>query len=127
MSEKLKSFLRNKIEELSGEIKCLKRKNLACQIIHGGLLVISIMSATVVTIIAPLGAIAVVIACVSSLSAISTAFSMKFQLKKKHERLSRVIRQLNVLKDKLDYVVHCNGNLTEEQCNNMLQEFREGF
>lgn len=127
MSEKLKIFLRNKIEELSGEIKCLKRKNLAIQIIHACLLVTSIVAATVVTIIAPLGASAIVIACVSSLSAISTAFSMKFQFKKKHEKVRNVISHFNVLRDKLDYVVHCNGNLTEEQCNNILQEFREGF
>ena len=124
-SEKLKLFLINKIEEQQKEINCLKTKNLTIQIIQGGLLIISIVSATVVTIIAPLGVTAIVIACVSSLSAMSTAVSMKFQFKQKHEKLSKAIKQLNILKDKLDYVVHCNGNLSEEQCNNMLKEFRQ--
>jgi hypothetical protein len=38
-----------------------------------------------------------------------------------------MIKQLNVLKDRLDFVVQCNGSLTDEECNNMLQQFREGF
>ena len=81
--DKLKLFLKNKIDELSNEIKHLKRKNLLIQVMHGGLLVISITLATVVTIIAPLGVAPIVIACVSSVSAISTTFSMKFNLKAK--------------------------------------------
>jgi len=127
MSEKLKNFLRSKIEELKGEIDCLKRKSLAIQIIHGGLLFVSIASATVVTIIAPLGVTVVILALISGVSAISTAFSMKCQFKKKREKVSHMIKQLNVLKDRLDFVVQCNGSLTDEECNDMLQQFREGF
>jgi len=122
---KLKTFLNNKIEELSSKIKKLKRKSLAIQLIHGSLLVVSIASATVVAIIAPLGVAPIIIACVSSASAISTTFSMKFNLKRKKEKLSCAIKQLNVLKDKLDYVVSCNGSMTEDECNNILKEFRE--
>ena len=64
--DKLKLFLKNKIDELSKEIKHLKRKNLAIQLMHGGLLVISIASATIVTILAPLGLASIIIGCVSS-------------------------------------------------------------
>ena len=81
--DKLKLFLTNKIDELSKEIKHLKRKNLAIQLMHGTLLVISIASAKIITIIAPLGVAAFVIASVSSVSAISTTFSIKFNLKRK--------------------------------------------
>ena len=35
--DKLKLFLKNKIDELSKEIKHLKRKNLAIQLMHGTL------------------------------------------------------------------------------------------
>ena len=91
---------------------------------YGGLLVISIASATIITIIAPLGVAAFVIASVSSVSAISTTFSMKFNLKRKKEKLSGAIRQLNILKDIIGYVV-CNGSMTEDECNRILKEFRE--
>jgi hypothetical protein len=127
MSEKLKNFLRCKIEELKGEIVCFERKSLAIKIIHGCLLFISISSAAVVTIIAPLGVTAVTLALVAAISTISTATILKCQFKKKREKVSHMIKQLNVLKDRLDFVVQCNGSLTDEECNNMLQQFREGF
>jgi cobalamin biosynthesis protein CobD/CbiB len=123
--DKLKIFLKNKIDELSNEIKKLKHKNLFIQIMYGSLLVISITSATVITIIAPLGVAPLIIACVASVSGVSTIFSMKFGLKRKKEKLSCAIRRLNIMKDKLDYVVSCNGSMTEEECNNILKEFRE--
>ena len=123
--DKLKVFLNNKINELNKEIKKLNRKNMFVQIVHGTLLVISITSASVVTIIASLAVPPLVIACVSSLSAVSTIFSIKFDLKRKKEKLSKAIKQLNVLKDRLDYVVSCNGNITEDECNAILKEFRE--
>ena len=123
--DKLKLFLKNKIDELSKEIKHLKRKNLAIQLMHGSLLVVSIASATIVTILAPIGLASIIIGCVSSVSAISTTFSMKFNLKRKKEKLSGAIRQLNILKDKIDYVVVCNGSMTEDECNKILKEFRE--
>ena len=124
-SAKLKIYLNAKIKELSIKIRKLKQKYITIQLLHGSLLVISIASATVVTIIAPIGVAPLIIACVSSVSAISTIFSMKFNLKRKKEKLSYAIKQLNMLKDKLDYVVSCNGSMTEEECNNILREFRE--
>lgn len=123
--EKLKNFLTRKIDELSTEIKHLKRKNLVIQVMHGSLLVISITSATVITIIAPLSVAPLIIACVASVSGVSTIFSMKFDLKRKKEKLSCAIRKLNIMKDRFDYVVSCNGNITEDECNNILKEFRE--
>ena len=122
MSENVKKYLQNKIEDLREEINCLKRKNLPIRVLHGGLLIVSIVSATIVTIMAPLGMASIVITYVSSLSAISTSLSMKFNFKQRREKLSKAIKQLNNLKD---FVVHCSGNLSEEQCNNILKEFRE--
>ena len=127
MREKLKNFLRRKIEEMKAEKKCLKLKNLAIQLVHGGLITISVASAALVTIIAPLGFTIVVIGLVTSIAAISTSISMKFQFKKKRKKLSRLIKQLNILKDQLDFIVECNCNLTDEQCKSLLFDFRNGF
>ena len=122
MSENLKKFLQNKIEDLRKEIYCLKRKNLTIRILHGGLLIVSIVSATIVTIIAPLNLASIVITCASSLSAISTSLSMKFNFKQRREKLSKATKKLNDLNDRLDFFVHCSDDLSEEQCNNILKE-----
>jgi hypothetical protein len=108
MSEKLKNFLRRKIEDMKKEIKCLKLKNLAVQFVHAGLITISIASATLVTIIAPLGVTVVLLGLISSIAAISASISMKFQFKRRHKKLIRAIRELNILKDQLTYEVECN-------------------
>ena len=61
MSEKLKNFLRCKIEKMKNAIKCLKVKKLAVQLINGGLITISLGSAAILTVIAPLGVTVIVI------------------------------------------------------------------
>ena len=50
---------------------------------------------------------------------------MEFELKRKQDELGGAIRQLTVLPDKLDFVVSFNGSMTEDDCNNILKEFRE--
>ena len=127
MREKIKNFLRCKIEEMKKEIKCLKLKNLAIQCIHGGLITISIGSAAILTIIAPLGATVILIGLVSGMAAISASIIMKLELKKKHKKLNNMIGQLNILKDKLDYELECNCNLSDEKCKNLLKDYRECF
>jgi len=124
MSEKLKNFLRCKINEMKKEIKCLKLKNWAVQCIHGGLITVSVASAALITILVPLGVTVIVLGLVTSTAAISSSISMKFHFKKKHEKLSNLIKQISILKDQLDYIVECNSELSDEQCRNMLRDFR---
>jgi hypothetical protein len=127
MSEKLKNFLRCKIEEMKMKIKCLKVKKLTIQLIHSGLITISVGSAAILTIIAPLGVTVMIIALISGIAAISTSIIMRFELKKKHKKLSNMIGQLNILKDQLDYELECNYNLSDEQCKSLLKDYRECF
>ena len=127
MSEKLKNFLRCKIEKMKNAIKCLKVKKLAVQLINGGLITISFGSAAILTVIAPLGVTVMIIGLVSALAAVSTSIIMKLDLKKKHKKLSNMIGQLNIMKDQLDFMVECNCNLTDEQCKSLLKDYRECF
>jgi len=64
------------------------------------------------------------ITCVSSIATLSSALSIKFNLKDKKNKLEKSIRELRKIKDKLDYVISCNGDLTEEKRNGILAEFR---
>jgi len=45
-------------------------------------------------------------------------------LRGKKDKLERNIQELNKIKDRLDYIVSCNGDFTEEECNKILEEFR---
>ena len=83
MSEKLKNFLRCKIEKMKNAIKCLKVKKLAVQLINGSLITISLGSAAILTVIAPLGVTVMIIGLVSALAAVSTSVIMKLDLKKR--------------------------------------------
>ena len=124
MSEKIKNFLRCKITDMKKVIKCLKLKNLAVQCIHGGLITISVAAAALITILVPLGVTVIVLGLVTSTAAVSSSISMKFHFKRKHEKLSNLIKQISILKDQLDYIVECNSELSDEQCRNMLRDFR---
>ena len=125
MSEKLKNFLRCKMEKMKNAIKCLKIKKLTIQLIHGALVTISVGSAIMLTLIAPLGVTVMLIGIISSVAAISTSIITKLELKKKHRKLSSMIAQLNILKDQLDYELECNCNLTDEQCKSLLNDYRD--
>jgi len=42
-------------------------------------------------------------------------FSLKFNLKGKKEELTSAIRELERIKKKVDYVISCNGDFTENE------------
>ena len=124
-SQKLKKYLQNKINELEKQIKKSKRNNIIIQAVYGSLITTSIISATTICVISSVGFPVIAITIVSAVSAISTALSIKFNLKNKKLKLSKDIKKLNMLKDKLEYIVALNGNLSSEECNIILKEFRD--
>ena len=66
---------------------------------------------------------AIIIASCSSVGAISTAISTKFKLKNKKEELNNMIFRLERLKQQMNYVITCNGDLTEKESNDIVKEF----
>jgi len=53
-----------------------------------------------------------VVLCLSAMNTITTTVSIKFNLGDLKSKISDNIRKLNIIKDKLDYVVSCNRNLS---------------
>ena len=75
---------------------------------------LSIVSSTVcasLTVLIPPVAISVL----TTSGALAAAVSLKFNLKGKKEELNAAICELERIKKKLDYVVSCNGNFTENE------------
>jgi len=61
----------------------------------------------------------------SDFNKITTSISIKFNLGDLKTKISDNIRELNVIKDKLEYVISCNGNLSKDESDAILYEFRK--
>lgn len=122
--ENLKKFLNSKLEECREVIKKRKRKNKIIKGIYIVLMTTTISGSIVVSV---LGSVAIPIVAIQVISvgvAISSALSIKFSLESKKKKLIENIQNLEKIKDRLDYITACNGNLTEEECNLILNKFR---
>ena len=123
ISEKVKAFLTRKLTESRQKVKKLKRKRTIYNILFittaGSSIVISVVLAGISTITMP----PVIIVILSISSGILTGISAKFGFQDKKEKLNKEIVKLNKIQSKLDYVISCNGNLTQNKYQEILSEF----
>jgi len=81
------------------------------KVCYGATMIVTIASSTVIaglssTVVPPLG-----ITILSIVGTLSAALSVKFNLKKQKSRLQDAIRESNTIKNKLEYVIMCNGDV----------------
>ena len=126
-SENIKMFLDCKLKDCEIMIKKMKRKRKIIKIIYGVTIVISVSVSTLAVGVAGFFSLpllpTVIIASLSTVGALSTAISTKFNLKNKKEELSKMISRLERLKQQMNYVIRCNGDLTEKESNDIIKEF----
>ena len=123
ISDKVKEYLERKLNESKIKIKKLRRKrkvNKALIIITvGSSLIISAVIATVsVTIMPPIA-----ITVLSIASMILTGINARINFQDRQVQITREIEKLNKIQGNLDYVVSCNGDLTKEEYQQILNEF----
>ena len=80
---------------------------------------LSITASALISVLGP----TTLILYLTTISAITTTLSTIFNLKKKNKKLQVMRDELTKLKDPLDYVASCNGNLSESEYNQILKEF----
>ena len=119
-SEKSKLYLTKKLSEIEIKLKRMKKKKIIIQTI-GSILIIGSMSASV--LIASLAFLPLVVTSFSITSAILSGASIKMNFSGKSKKISKLLTKLNQLQIKLDYVVSCNGNLTEGEYQSILRDF----
>ena len=119
-SEKTKLYLNKKLSEIEKKLKRTKKKKLIIQTI-GSILIIGSMSASV--LIASLAFPPLVVTSLSITSAILSGTSIKLNFSAKSKKISKLLQKLNQLQIKLDYVVSCNGDLTEAEYQSILRDF----
>ena len=122
--EKLKTFLINKVKELELKIKKYKKNNKRIKILYYSLITGSIVTATTVSIISALTIPPLIIASLSGITIISTALSTQLKLESRKDKLKVNIQNLNKIKDKLEYIINSNGEITDDECKQILEEFR---
>jgi len=112
--EKAKVFLTRRLKEYEKKIIVMKCKRRAVKAIFVICITLSITSGTVCATLVgclPPAAISILSTC----GALATAISLKFNLKGKKEELTLAIRELETIKKKVDYVISCNGDFTENE------------
>ena len=119
-SEKTKLYLMKKLNEIEQKIKKTKKKKKILQII-GGVVILGSMASSV--LIASLAFPPIAVTSLSITSAILSRISMKFNLTGKGRKISKLMEKLNKLQIKLDYVISCNGDLTETEYQTILRDF----
>src|SRR5579872_7156976 len=123
---KLKAFLTRKLEERRSIIKNLNRKRTIIKILYYSTTILSIViSAILAAISTSLAITPITITILSITSAILTAISIKFNFKDKSNQLCRKNETINKLNSKLDYVVICNGDLSEDTRKQIQSEFMQ--
>src|SRR5215469_5802085 len=124
LSEKVKLFLNKKRELIQVKIKKLKRQRKLIKILYYSLVVSSVsLSTTIASLTGFVGVPAVVLTSLSTGSGILTALSAKFNLNDKKQEIAQLIEKLNKLNQRIDYVVSCNGDLTQQEYEQILKEF----
>ena len=119
-SEKTKLYLIKKLLEIENKLKRTKKKKLIIQTI-GISLVLGSMTASI--LLSCMAFPALVVMSLSITSAILSGASIKLNFTSKTKKASKLLEKLNKLQIKLDYVVSCNGDLTEAEYQSILKDF----
>ena len=125
LSSKLKDFLARKLEDKQINIKKYKRKRKIVKTLYYSTTIISIViSAVLASMSTIISILPITTTILATTSAILTTISTKFNFKDKNNQLSRDIEKLDKLNNRLDYVISTNGNMSNEEYNQILSEFK---
>ena len=124
ISEKVKTFLGRKLAESQTKLKKLKRKRKIIKISYYTLVILSVTTSGVVVSLTSFAGVPIIaITILSTFSGILTALSAKFNLENRKIEMNKLIEKLSILQAKLDYVVSCNGDLTQDEYRQILLDF----
>ena len=124
ISEKVKTFLGRKLAESQTKLKKLKRKRKIIKISYYTLVILSVTTSGVIVSLTSFAGVPIIaITILSTFSGILTALSAKFNLENRKIEMNKLIEKLSILQSKLDYVVSCNGDLTQDEYKQILLDF----
>ena len=124
LTNKAKEYLARKLDESKIRITKLKRKRKVVKICYYSSVILSVALSSLISALATLSLLPIyIIPIISIISAILTGLSAKFNLENKKIELHKVIQKLHKIQEKLDYVISCNGNFTNEDFQQIIRDF----
>ena len=123
LSQKVKDYLTKLLIESQKKIKKLKRKRNIYKTLFigtaGASITISVILASISALTLPPSVIPTLTIC----SGILTGLSAKFGFEDNAYKLKKEIENLNKIQVTLDYLISCNGSLTDEIYMQIVKEF----
>jgi hypothetical protein len=124
ISDKVKQHLSKKLEDCQQKLKKLERKRKVTKILYIVTILLSIVTSSTVTVISSITIVPVmVVPILSAFGAIITAISARFNFNEKKSEMKVAIEKLYKIKSQLDYLIRCNGNLSETEYEEILKNF----
>jgi len=125
VSEKVKKYLEKNLVECDKKLYKLKRKRKLIKVLYILTVLLSMLiSATVSVLSSITTAPQISISILAAISAILTGVSSRFDFHHKKAEIKGLIEKQNKIKLKLDYVVSCNGDLTQAEYDQILKDFK---
>ena len=122
-SEKLRHYLVDKLEQIRKKVKIARRKRNVYQCLSA-ILIIGVIVGAVTIPAAGLSASIITVALIVSM--IAGEISARFKFDKKKHVLKEMIKKLNLLEEKLEYVIQLNSNLTSSEYHDIIKQFTSG-
>jgi DNA-binding helix-hairpin-helix protein with protein kinase domain len=122
-SEKVKKHLIGKLEECQRKLEKLERKRKIIKKLYIATVVLSIITSGVVSVTSMIAVPILIIPILSSFGAILTGVSVRFNFHDKKTEIKRVIEKFNKIKTKLEFVIACNGDLTQSEYEEIMKNF----
>ena len=123
-SEKIKNYLNKKLHYCEQKLNKLKCKRRMIKILYIVTVLLSIITSAIVTVISTMTIVPVIVITVlSAFSAILTGISARFNFHNKKAEIKSLIEKLNKIKSKLEYVISCNGDLTDDEHQQIMKDF----
>jgi len=124
VSEKVKEYLKRKMDDCEEKLLKLKRKRKVIKTCYIVTVLLSIGLSSVVSVISMTTVVPIIVVTVlSPFSAVLTGISVRFNFHNKKAETKCLIEKLNKIKAKLDFVVSCNGNLTDAELEQIIKNF----
>lgn len=86
-------------------------------------ILLSIIVSGTVSVVSLMSLPVIIVPILSAFSGILTAVSLKFNFQNKKSEIKALIEKLHKIQSKLDYVISCNGNLTNDEYQQILKDF----
>ena len=123
ISEKTREYLNNKLLDCQEKLTKMKRKRRIIKACYITTVLLSIIISSLVSVLATLTIPIIVVTILSTCSAILTGISARFNFYNKKAEIKALIEKLNKIKAKLEFVLSCNGDLTQADYEKVLNEF----